>query len=304
MTLSAVSAVRHLRFLLENYSEYNKRTSTPKTVARKLAPSNAPDIGHENLICRERKFLEQLQESATGKYTGTRNMAKKKRRSTNTKPQTDSLETLHLAQYRVTDEPIKDRAYRRLPASVKEQLTRLHSDAQREPQQAIPELLALKKKYPNIPQIYNYLTVAYSASKEMEKAEATIEENIRKNPDYLFARVNYAEVCMARKEYDKVPEIFDHAYDLQALYPKRKQFHISEFANFMGIMGFYFAKTGQQETAETYNEILQEMASDFPMAKRLNRELHPGPLIRLLKRLAGEEKSEQSGEEPGEQPSE
>ena len=214
---------------------------------------------------------------------------KTKRGFESTESQLDNLETVRLVEFEITYEAIKDRAYRKLPAPVKEQLTRLHSDAQRKPQQAIPELLKLKKKYPNIPQIYNYLAVAYSASGEMAKAEAITEENMLKNPDYLFARANYAEICFTRKEYEKIPEIFDHAYDLQTLYPKRKRFHISEFVNFMGLMGYYFAKTDQRELAEQYNEILQEMAPDFPMAKRLNRELHPGPLVRLLRRMAGDQ---------------
>ena len=57
----------------------------------------------------------------------------------------------------------------------------------------------------------------------------------------------------------------------------------------MGLRGYYFAKTDQRETAEQYNEILQEMAPNFPMAKRLNRELHPGIFTRLLRRMAGDQ---------------
>ena len=72
----------------------------------------------------------------------------------------------------------------------------------------------------------------------MGKAEANTEENMRKNPDYLFARANYAEIFFTRQEYDKIPEIFDHAYDLQTLYPKRKRLHITEFVNFMGLRAF------------------------------------------------------------------
>ena len=215
-------------------------------------------------------------------------MAKKNRRSKRKHSRTASPETLQLVQYEITDEPIEERAFRKLPASVKKQLEALQRDAQQKPEQAIPKLLESKEKYPNIPQIYNYLAVAYSFSKQTELAEVTIKENIRRNPDYLFARANYAEVCFARQEYEKIPEIFDHEYDLKALYPNRKRFHISEFANFMGIMGLYFAKTDQREMAEKYNEMLQETAPYFPMAKRLNRELNPGIFTRLLKRLAGE----------------
>ena len=200
----------------------------------------------------------------------------------------DSLTPIYLSQYEITDEPIKEAAYRRLPNAVKKKLENLYQLAQQNPQQAIPELIELQKKYPRVPQIYNYLAVAYSYAGEKEKAEQIIKENIRKNPDYLFARINQAQLWLAKEEYYKIPELFDHKYDLQMLYPKRRKFHISEVANFMGIMGLYFTRIDQRGVAEKYNEILQEIAPDFPIAKALNRELNPGTMTRLRRRLLGE----------------
>ena len=139
-----------------------------------------------------------------------------------------------------------------------------------------------------MPQIYNYLAVAYSYSGEKEKVELLTQENLRKNPNYLFARINQAEIFLAKKEYEKIPEIFDYKYDLRMLYPKRRKFHISEVANFMGILGLYFAKINKHEIAEKFNEVLQEIASGYPIAKMLNRELHPGVVTSVLKRLLGE----------------
>ena len=194
---------------------------------------------------------------------------------------------VYLSQYEITYEPMEERRYRRLPKFVKERLERLYQDAQRKPGIAIEELLELKRKYPGVPQIYNYLAVAYSRMGEVEKAEAITRESIEKNPDYLFAKINYAEFCLRRGEYEKIPEIFKHCYDLKMLYPNRKRFHIAEFANFMGIMGLYFARTGQRELADKYNEILQDTAADFPIAKRLKRELHPSMLRRVVQRLLG-----------------
>jgi tetratricopeptide (TPR) repeat protein len=215
-------------------------------------------------------------------------MAKKKAPKIKQISTEDSLTPIYLSQYEITDEPIKEAAYRRLPNAVKEKLENLYQLAQQNPQQAIPELIELQKKYPRVPQIYNYLAVAYSYAGEKEKAEQIIKENIRKNPDYLFARINQAQLWLAKEEYYKIPELFDHKYDLQMLYPKRRKFHISEVANFMGIMGLYFTRIDQRGVAEKYNEILQEIAPDFPIAKALNRELNPGTMTRLRRRLLGE----------------
>lgn len=195
---------------------------------------------------------------------------------------------VYVTEFEITYEPIQEPSYRRLPKSIQERLENLYHEAQQQPLQAIPELLELQKKYPNVPQIYNYLAAAYSYAGEKEKAELITQENIRKNPDYLFARINQAQFLLVKKEYEKIPEVFEHKYDLQMLYPKRRKFHISEVANFMGIIGLYFARIGERETAEKYDEILQEIASEFPIAKSLNRELHPSVTTRIVKRLLGE----------------
>jgi len=198
-------------------------------------------------------------------------MAKKKAQKAKHISTEDKLTPVYVMQYEITDEPIQEAAYRRLPKAVKEKLENLYRVAQRHPQKAIPELIELRKKYSRVPQIYNFLAVAYSYAGEKEKAEQITQENIRKNPNYLFARINQAQFLLAKGEYDKIPEVFEHKYDLQMLY-----------------MGLYFTRTDQREIAEKYNEILQEIAPDFPIAKALNRELNPGIMTRVKKRLLGE----------------
>ena len=90
-----------------------------------------------------------------------------------------------------------------------------------------------------------------------------------------------------KKDYAKIPEIFDHKFDLKLLYPKRNRFHITEVANFMGLIGLYFLAIGERGLAEKYNAALQEAAPDFPMAQKLRRALMPGLFARLWKRLTG-----------------
>jgi tetratricopeptide (TPR) repeat protein len=189
-----------------------------------------------------------------------------------------------VVQYEITTSPTQARAYKRLPRRVTDAIERLHEEAQRRPRKAIPELLEWIEKY-QVPILYNYLSVAYSMAGQREKSEAAVRENYRRNPDYLFARLNYAEICLAKGEYEKIGEIFEHKYDLKLLYPRRKRFHISEVVNFMGLMGMYFFETGKREMAEKYHEVLQEIAPRYPMAKRLRRKLYPNLLQRLWRRL-------------------
>ena len=217
-------------------------------------------------------------------------MSKRKRKLKRKKglPKTKRLTPVQIVEYEITFEPIGEPEYDRLPESVKTRIDELYGEIQNNPQEVIPELLELKKKHPDVPQIYNYLAVAYSMIGDDEKSDAIIDEILQKKPDYLFARLNKAQRYLAKKEYEKIPELFNHKFDLKLLYPHRNTFHISEVANFMGIMGLYFVRTNQREVAEKYNEILQQLDPDYPIAKILNRELNPPAILQILKRLAGE----------------
>ncbi len=212
-----------------------------------------------------RNFLEEhdiLNESEPAKQsTAERNRGTKKKR-------------LQIFQYSITDEPIPEPRYDRLPEDVKDRLDELMVDAQENPIRAIPELQKFKGKYPGVPSIYNYLAAAYSNAGDMKRAEAVIEENLAKHPDYLFAKLNYAQLCIAKEEYEKIPEIFDNKFELKMLCPEREKFHITEFATFFGIMGAYFFFTGKIDEARRYNKYLQEIAPETLSAGDLNHLLN------------------------------
>ena len=190
-----------------------------------------------------------------------------------------------VTQYEVTSEPIIDGPFSRLPEHVRDSLERLYALAQRRPRQAIPELEKLLHMYPNVPTIYNYLSVAYSLAGEKEKAEHLVAENYRLHPGYLFARLNYAEICLYKNDYAAIPAIFEHKFDLKLLYPKRKRFHISELTGFMGVIGPYFYATGERALAENVYDLLRELAPKHVYTRRLKRLLYPNFFQRLLQRL-------------------
>jgi tetratricopeptide (TPR) repeat protein len=194
---------------------------------------------------------------------------------------------VYVSEYEITSEPILDRGYKRLPKEVKEAITRLHDESQRRPREAIPELLELIEKYPDVPILYNYLSIAYSMSGQPEKSEVVVRENYQRNPDYLFARLNYAEICLARGDYKEVAEILEHKFDLKLLYPERKRFHISEVVNFMGIVGIYFFEIGKRDMAEKYYDVLQQIGGGFPITRQLRKRLFPGLFRRLYLHLTG-----------------
>jgi tetratricopeptide (TPR) repeat protein len=166
-----------------------------------------------------------------------------------------------LVRFAITDEPTSDYYSCMEPvdaASLKEAYNRsCMGDKTFE-----KELLRLQKKYPDNPQIGNHLIVLYKALEQHKKAEQLIEEHYRIFPDYLFAKINYATLCMERGEDDAFIKVFEGKMHLQALYPDREVFHISEFASFVAILCQYLATQGQFEPIKHYRKILAEFDSE------------------------------------------
>ncbi len=129
--------------------------------------------------------------------------------------------------FAITTEPLPEPGYAALSRATKTELERLYQLARTNPRAAAPQLMAALLRYPQVPSIFNYLFVAFSAMGDIKRAEAIVLENLRLHPDYLFARVNYAEMCLGRGEPDKVPEILGEQLDLKQLYPERDRFHVS-----------------------------------------------------------------------------
>ena len=193
-------------------------------------------------------------------------MAGKKRRTrrpqrkpstTSRVPQPLTADALVYTEYDITDEPLDKSDLKKLPSQVQARIDDLYELAQHDPRQAIPELERLVTTYPHIPTFANHLSIAYLAAGNQEKATALVREAYRRHPQYLFAKVNYANLCLQQGEIGKVPGIFDHACDLQQLYPHRTRFHVSEFIGFAWVMCRYFCTIGERKTAALYYQMLK-----------------------------------------------
>jgi len=190
-------------------------------------------------------------------------------------------EKLRISNYEISYDPIKGQNDN-LPKPVKDRLQDLHDMVKGgNPDQAIEELLVLKEEYPDVPMLYNYLSAAYEALGNHAASRETIIENYQKNPDYLFAKINYAQICLMNGETDKVPEIFDGKLDLKLLYPNRNRFHVTEFSGLSAVVCAYYAASGQHELAQKLYKTLLEMAPDSEMTRFALRFVYPSLLSKL-----------------------
>ncbi len=201
-------------------------------------------------------------------------------------PQPLTADALVYTEYDITDEPLDNRDIKRLPSQVRARMDDLYELAQRDPTQVIPELARLIVTYPQVPTFTNYLSIAYLAAGDQERATACVREAYRRHPQYLFAKVNYANLCLQHGEIEKVPGIFDHACDLKQLYPHRTRFHVSEFTGFAWVMCRYFCAIGERDTATLYYQMLKQVAPRHPMTKHAKRALSPPFWVRWLRNWA------------------
>jgi len=158
---------------------------------------------------------------------------------------------------------------------------------EKSPGTMIERLKELIRNYPDVPKLYNYISIAYSNLGDQEKSNYYVEKNYQNNPHYLFAKLNYAEICMAKGDFDKVPEILENKFDIKALYPEREVFHVSEVAGVMGIAGFYFASIGNTEQAKLFYNGLKQLAPGHKYTKRLKRYLFLKSVKKVFNRMFG-----------------
>ncbi|MDJ0651709.1 MAG: hypothetical protein QNJ27_01670 [Simkaniaceae bacterium] len=150
----------------------------------------------------------------------------------------------------------------------------LYALALENPRKAKKGVEAFREKHPNHPEVLNLLTYIYLSSRKVRKADHLIEENYAKNPNDLFAKINFADLCLRRKQAQKIPDIFHNKMHLRELYPKKKIFHISEFRGFMVVMGFYQISLGNREIAKRYHDLAHLVDPNHPGTKILEKKLY------------------------------
>ena len=202
-------------------------------------------------------------------------------------PKRPASDKLGYSEYEITDEPLENRNLKHLPAEVRDTIDDLYEQVYHAPKDAIPELERRVATYPEVPLFANHLTLASGRAGEKEKAEALLVETYQRHPQYLFAKVNYAQFCLSKGEISKVPGIFNNQFDIKALYPRRKRFHVDEFVGFAGVMCNSHCAIGQTHTALQYYHMLQQVAPSHPLTRQAKRNLYPPFWLRWLHRLAG-----------------
>ena len=185
----------------------------------------------------------------------------------------DDREVVGVSEIEVTFEKI-ERVTENLPREVEERSRELFDGVHERPEKTIPILKDIIARYPNIPQLYNWLAAAYGFTGQVDLNNEIVIQSYQRNPEYLFARVNYAELLLQRGEVQAVPAVFGGELDLAGMYPDRRRFHITEFLGFSAILAWYLMATGKAESARYVYQSMRGLAPDHPMVEQTRLRLH------------------------------
>jgi len=160
-----------------------------------------------------------------------------------------------------TDSELVDNQYSVTP-QLSTLIHRYHQMALEGKKSSIPKLLSAIEKYPQNPQLKNYLSVLYNQLEEHQKMYDVNKWIIAEHPNYLFGKLNLANQYYLNQEYDKMPDVLGHEMELKSLYPDRETFHLNEFTSFYKCAILYFVATGNIEQAEIRYDLMKELAPD------------------------------------------
>lgn len=195
---------------------------------------------------------------------------------------------VHLA-YQITSEPLAAPQDGGPPRHVRDalhdEIEELHDLVRDDPAAVVERLKLLIEQYPDWGLLYNWLGAAYSRLGDMDNAEATAFLLYSRQPDYLFAKVNYAQLLLRRGDLDGVAKVFNETFDLKLLYPRRDVFHLSEFVAFCNITIEYLMRRGEVDAAHSLFDVLEELAPDHEVTRGLRSVMSGSLLLRLVNRL-------------------
>jgi len=177
--------------------------------------------------------------------------------------------------YEVVYGPMQHAWHARLSREARDAMEGLHALVREDPRAGVRELRAWIEREPS-PMFFNWLGAALDAVGEKAAATDVVRENYRRNPDYLFARVNYATICLHDGDLAGVREALGEDLDIRPFLDGRKRVHVSEAVGFFYVVALYRLKTGDREAAEKLYEMLEGIGPGEPATESLRRRLWPG----------------------------
>ena len=180
-------------------------------------------------------------------------------------------EQFEFSGFHVTTDPDFMDEQNQLTPHLKREINNLFPQISSGNKTVIRKLKKLIERYPENPQLKNYLSVAYNAAGRINMMRKINEWICKDHPDYLFGVINEANLAISDNKLEKVPELIGEKLDLKALYPEREVFHLSEVTSFFKLLVSYYTTKGDIQKAEEKLRILTEIAPEHYDTKEAER---------------------------------
>lgn len=126
------------------------------------------------------------------------------------------------------------------------------------PGHSIPILRELRFKYPEVPTIYNYLSIAYLYKGNQERFLLEAEKTVKLFPDYFYGKITLAEYYLYQKKADLIPPLFNNELKLTAQ-GDGLTYHITEVLGFYYVLGTYFLQIDKRAEALGYALMMNDL---------------------------------------------
>jgi hypothetical protein len=131
------------------------------------------------------------------------------------------------------------------------------------------ELENLVKQYEDEPILASFLAGAHRKMGNDDFANQIVRDNYRKFPFSLFARCDYAYLCLNEDHPTQAAAALSYIFNLRQLYPKRSKFHILELLEFQRLVIHYFCAIKDFNRAITALIPLQSLHVDISNIKKV-----------------------------------
>ena len=185
-------------------------------------------------------------------------------------------ELKNISKFYITENPIEEEKWSKLPGRDKKKILKLYSNIKKsiDLERVISELTNYKEKYPDVPTIYNYLSIAYNYADQTDNYYESLIETVEKFPAYIFGKISLSEYYLNNSEFNKIPGLLDNKYEITQHYPSGTDlFHISAVRGFYYITGRYFVKARKIEKAYKSYFLLSDLDEDHQTTELLGGEI-------------------------------
>jgi hypothetical protein len=179
---------------------------------------------------------------------------------------------LKVSQYEITDEKLPNSEIDDLPEWLRKELFSMRSKLMEKEdiQTCIQKLEHWCKEFPDSKVLSNFLCTAYKQSGS-RKFASFVKKNYKRFPDYLFARIEYADYCIRHNQIEKIHEIFNEGLDLKLLYPEREVFHVSEFLAFHSMLCAYLFELKEYDMLLEVFETMHDVAPNHLITRQVRK---------------------------------